>query len=92
MLVMSRGRVTFAGAASQGERRVHLSRRFVGWMAVRNRLRFEAHLAGCDGCTRYVAQMRETIRLTGMLTEDDLSPETRDTLLDVFRNWNAEAR
>jgi hypothetical protein len=35
--------------------------------------------------------MRETIRLTGTLTEEDLSPETRDALLDVFRNWNSEA-
>ena len=34
------------------------------------RRRVEAHLAICDGCTTYLEQMRETIRLTGMLTEE----------------------
>jgi hypothetical protein len=36
--------------------------------------------------------MRETIRITGTLTEDDLSPETRDALLETFRDWNAQSR
>ncbi len=27
--------------------------------------RFEEHIAGCDECTRYLAQMRETIRAHG---------------------------
>jgi hypothetical protein len=31
--------------------------------------------------------MRETIRLTGVLLEDDLTPEARDGLLEVFRDW-----
>ena len=33
------------------------------------RERFEGHLALCPGCDTYVEQMRETIRLTGELTE-----------------------
>jgi anti-sigma factor RsiW len=52
-----------------------------------DRARFEAHIAGCENCTRYLAQMRETIRLTGMLTEEQLPAEQRDTLLDAFRDW-----
>jgi len=35
--------------------------------------RFEAHLAGCPHCTRYLAQMRKTIELTGSLTPGDLT-------------------
>jgi anti-sigma factor RsiW len=50
--------------------------------------RFETHLAGCDGCTRYLAQFRETIRLTGTLTEEQLAPEVKSELLDAFRDWN----
>ena len=49
--------------------------------------RFDAHIAGCDGCTLYLEQIRETIRLTGTLTPDDLTPEAEKALLDAFRNW-----
>ena len=49
--------------------------------------RFEAHIALCDGCTRYLEQIRETVRLTGTLTTDDLTPEAEAALLDAFRNW-----
>jgi hypothetical protein len=28
--------------------------------------------------------------VTGTLREEDLSPETREELLDVFRHWNAD--
>ena len=49
--------------------------------------RFEAHIALCDGCTRYLEQIRETVRLTGTLTADDLTPEAEAALLDAFRNW-----
>jgi anti-sigma factor RsiW len=58
-----------------------------GNLSRRDRRRFEAHIRGCDGCTTYVEQMRETIRLTGVLGEDDLEPAARDELLAVFRDW-----
>ena len=53
------------------------------------RRRFDAHLDRCAACQTYVAQMRTTIALTGRLREDDLAPETRDRLLDLFRHWAA---
>ena len=53
------------------------------------RARVEEHLAVCDGCTRYLAQMRETIRLTGMLTEEQVPEEQKTALLDAFRGWSA---
>jgi predicted anti-sigma-YlaC factor YlaD len=63
-----------------------------GRMGPERRLLFEEHVAFCSWCQTYLDQMRETIRLSGTLTEDDLSPETRNTLLEAFRNWNAENR
>ena len=54
------------------------------------RERLEAHLAVCEGCTRYLEQIRLTIRLTGRLREQDLDPEARARLLEVYRAWRAE--
>jgi len=56
-------------------------------LSAEDRARFESHLSGCDGCTNYLEQMRETIRLTGRITEDQLDPVQRDTLLAAFRGW-----
>ena len=50
-------------------------------------VRFERHISACPGCDTYVEQYRETIRLTGMLREDDLEPSVRDALLEQFRDW-----
>jgi predicted anti-sigma-YlaC factor YlaD len=59
--------------------------------AVRGRRlrRFEAHLAGCDGCTAFIEQMRRTIRLTGRLTEEHVPEEQRAALLAAFRGLRA---
>ncbi len=51
------------------------------------RRRFEEHLNGCAGCTRYLEQMRTTIRLTGEITPGDVSPEAERALLAAFRAW-----
>jgi anti-sigma factor RsiW len=48
---------------------------------------FEAHLSVCPGCDTYVDQMRETVRVTGTLTEEQLDPAVRDQLLAAFRDW-----
>jgi anti-sigma factor RsiW len=61
---------------------------FEGSLSRRDRRRFEAHIGGCDHCTAYVEQMRETIETTGRLTEDDLEPQARDELLAAFRGWS----
>jgi anti-sigma factor RsiW len=62
---------------------------FEGSLRGRQRRRFEAHLAACDGCTRYVAQMQTTIRATGRLTEDQVTDEQRTALLAAFRDWTS---
>ena len=58
-----------------------------GGLAAGERARFEAHLSVCDPCTTYLAQVRETIRLAGRLTEESVPPEVRDELLRAFRSW-----
>jgi predicted anti-sigma-YlaC factor YlaD len=52
-----------------------------------DRLRFEEHLLVCSGCTSYLEQMRETIRLTGALRESDVPAPAREELLEAFRHW-----
>jgi predicted anti-sigma-YlaC factor YlaD len=51
----------------------------------RTREAFEAHLTECDGCVNYVEQMRETVRMTGRIREDDLPDDVRTALLAAFR-------
>lgn len=51
------------------------------------RTRMDEHLAGCQGCTRYLEQMRQAIRLTGRLREDSLSAAQRSELLRLFHGW-----
>lgn len=60
-----------------------------GALPSRERERVEAHLAKCRGCSEYVEQMRQTIRLTGRLREDDVPREAREALLTAFRGWRA---
>jgi anti-sigma factor RsiW len=55
-----------------------------------DRERFEAHIAGCEGCLNYVEQMRHTIRAVGKLTEESIEPQARDELLKAFRNWKGK--
>jgi len=52
-----------------------------------DRERFELHLAGCDGCTAYLEQMRTTIRLTGRLRAQDIGEDARAALTEAFRSW-----
>jgi len=54
------------------------------------RMRIEHHLMGCEGCTNYVEQMRQTIQLTGRLREEDLSLQQKDDLLNLFHDWKKE--
>jgi predicted anti-sigma-YlaC factor YlaD len=53
------------------------------------RVHVEAHLGDCDGCSRVLDQLRETLRLTGLLTEERLTPAQRHTLLGAFRAHHA---
>jgi anti-sigma factor RsiW len=58
-----------------------------GRLSAEERFRFERHLAACPNCTEYLAQMRATIAVTGQLRAEDLTPEKREELLTLFRDW-----
>lgn len=60
-----------------------------GSMPTAERARFDEHISGCEGCTTYMEQLRITIRLTGMLTEEQIALDARAALLDAFRDWRA---
>ncbi len=45
---------------------------------------FEEHLAGCDGCARYLEQIRTTRDALGSVSDDDLSPEAWASLRAAF--------
>lgn len=47
---------------------------------------FVDHLTECDGCERYLDQIRQTTKALDSLPGGALSPESRATLLDTFRN------
>ncbi len=51
------------------------------------RVRFEDHLRGCQGCLAYLEQMRLTITSIGRLTEDDIPAPVLQSLLGAFRRW-----
>ena len=58
-----------------------------GTLSEEVRVRIESHLSGCEGCTNYVEQMRQTIQLTGQIREENLSEQQKDDLLKLFRDW-----
>ena len=62
-----------------------------GCLSRQDRKRFERHLAGCPNCTAYLEQIRSTIRATGTIAPEDLSPGARDELTALYRAWRADA-
>ena len=52
-----------------------------------DRRRFDEHLASCPFCTTYLEQMRETIRASGRLMAENVSPAAMNALLEHFRRW-----
>ena len=58
-----------------------------GVLPAADQQRFTAHLQVCPGCRKYVEQMRLTIRAIGRATPEPLPPETRQRLLETFREW-----
>jgi anti-sigma factor RsiW len=62
---------------------------FDGTLSRRDRRRFEAHIAACDGCAAYLKQMRLTVDALGRVPEESLPPSARAELVSAFRDWRA---
>jgi anti-sigma factor RsiW len=56
-------------------------------MPAAERSRFDEHLAVCDGCQVHLAQLRATAAAAGRLSEEQVSPQAREVLLEAFRGW-----
>lgn len=59
-----------------------------GALSQEDERRVTEHLAGCEGCTTYVAQFRTTVDTLGHLPADqveELPEHARDSLLAAFR-------
>jgi anti-sigma factor RsiW len=61
-----------------------------GALSPRQRRRFESHLRGCPNCSAYLEQIRMTIELTGAIEPENLSPEAKQDLIDLYRSWRSE--
>ena len=58
-----------------------------GALSAAERDRFETHIAGCDGCRAYLAQMRATAAVVGKLADLPVPPELERQLLQAFKDW-----
>ena len=61
-----------------------------GALSRRDRRRFETHLGACPNCSAYLEQIKATIALTGEIEPEDLTPEARQDLTDLYRRWRSE--
>ena len=57
-----------------------------GELSARDRARFEAHLAECDGCAGYLEDMRRMVESMSQLPDPPMDPATHDALLRAFRD------
>ncbi len=60
-----------------------------GTLSPRDRARFEEHIAGCDGCTAYLAQLRMTMRVVGRLAFEPIPAPIERELVEAFRSWRS---
>jgi anti-sigma factor RsiW len=63
-----------------------------GALSRRDRRRFEAHLRDCPNCSAYLEQIRLTIRLSGAIEPEELSPSARADLTELYRRWRTDDR
>jgi anti-sigma factor RsiW len=56
-----------------------------GAMPAADRGRLEAHLAACEDCARWIAQLARTADAVGALRERDVPPEALAALVIAFR-------
>jgi anti-sigma factor RsiW len=55
------------------------------------RLRFEAHLAECDGCAGYLADVRRVVASLHTVTLAAPDPHTREVLVRAFNELRPDA-
>jgi anti-sigma factor RsiW len=58
-----------------------------GNLQARDRARFEEHIAGCDGCRAYLAQIRKTLDVLGRIADEPMPASVERDLVEAFRDW-----
>jgi len=58
-----------------------------GNLSARDRASFEEHIAGCDGCRAYLAQLRTTRDVVGRIADEPMPASVERELIEAFRNW-----
>jgi predicted anti-sigma-YlaC factor YlaD len=48
---------------------------------------FEQHIETCPGCKTFLEQVQQTIVMLRKLSEQQTFPETKQDLIEIFRNW-----
>ena len=56
----------------------------------RQRRRLEGHLRACPNCSNYLEQIRITIRLTGAMEPEELTPDAVDDLTELYQRWRQD--
>jgi anti-sigma factor RsiW len=60
-----------------------------GALSSADRTRFEEHIAGCDGCRAYLAQLATTRRVLSKLADEPIPPDLQAELVKTFKNWKS---
>ena len=51
---------------------------------------FAHHIEQCPGCKVYLEQVQQTIVMLRKLSEQQTFPETKQELLEIFRDWKQD--
>jgi anti-sigma factor RsiW len=60
-----------------------------GALSAEESARFEEHIAGCDGCRAYLAQLRMTREMVGRLATEPVPTALEGQLIEAFRDWRS---
>jgi anti-sigma factor RsiW len=60
-----------------------------GALSAVERARFEDHIAGCDGCRAYLAQLQTARKIMGKLADEPVPAAVERDLLEAFRSWRS---
>jgi len=63
-----------------------------GALSAVERARFEDHIAGCDGCRAYLAQLQTARKIMGRLAslaDEPVPAAVERDLLAAFRSWRS---
>jgi anti-sigma factor RsiW len=58
-------------------------------LPARQRADLDHHLSVCPHCAEYLAQLKATIAATGRVDSDQLSPDMKQTLIQLYRQNRA---